>query len=117
MRMLWLGIGWISTGLGAIGAFLPVIPTVPFLIVAVWAFSQSSPALRDRILNDPRFGPPIRAWRERGVVSRTAKIWAISAMSLGVGWSIWLHLPVALIATQALICLSVAIYLLTRPSS
>lgn len=115
MRLLWLGVGWVSLVLGSIGAFLPVMPTVPFLILAVWAFSRSSPYWRDRILHHPKFGPPIKAWRERGVVSRNAKIWAISAMTIGVVWALFLALPPAVIAVQATICAMVSVYLITRP--
>ena len=115
MRLLWLGVGWVSVILGAIGAFLPVMPTVPFLILAVWAFSRSSPHLRDRILHHPRFGPPIRAWHERGVISNLAKIWAVLAMGLGLIWTLWLGLPVAVIVAQAMACTLISAYLITRP--
>jgi uncharacterized membrane protein YbaN (DUF454 family) len=116
MRMLWLGIGWITVGLGVIGLALPVVPTVPFLLVAAWAFSRSSPRLRAKILNHPKYGPPVRAWQERGAVSRLAKLWAVSAMSFGVGLSWWLGIDPRVVLAQAVICASVGIYVVTRPS-
>lgn len=115
MRIVWLTIGWVAVALGAIGALLPVFPTVPFLILAVWAFSRSSARLRDRILHHPKFGPPIRAWKENGVISRLAKVWAISAMTVGVIWAIWLQLPPYILVPQAAVCSLVALYLVTRP--
>lgn len=117
MRIVWLSIGWISVGLGLIGAALPVMPTVPFMLVAVWAFSRSSPELRDRILNNPSFGPSIRAWQDRGVISRKAKFCAIGAMSAGVLFSLWLGLPGPVVAVQALVCACVAVFLATRPDA
>lgn len=117
MRYLWLGLGWFSLGVGIIGALLPVMPTVPFLIVAVWAFSRSSHQLRDRILHHPKFGPPIRAWQERGVINRMAKVWATLAMACGVGWALWLGLDLRLVAAQVTICTLVAAYLITRPET
>lgn len=116
MRLLWLGIGWASVALGAIGAFLPIMPTVPFLILAVWAFSRSSPYLRDRILDHPTFGPPIRAWQERGVISTVARVWAILAMAAGVAWTLWLGLPIYAIMGQVTVCLLISLYLVTRPA-
>lgn len=115
MRLVWLAIGWLMLGLGAIGVALPVVPTVPFLLVAVWAFARSSPRLGARITRHPTFGPPIRAWRKRGVVSRRAKVFATTAMACGVGWSLFFGLDARIVAVQAVICGSVAVWLLTRP--
>ncbi len=117
MRYLWLGIGWMTLTLGVIGAVLPVLPTVPFLLLAVWAFAKSSPRLGVRIMQHPTFGPQMRAWRKRGVVGRTAKIWATLAMAGGVGWSLWFGLDPRIVATQALICGAVALWLVTRPEA
>lgn len=117
MRIVWLCIGWVALVLGLIGVALPVMPTVPFMLVAVWAFSRSSPQLRDRILNNPSFGPSVRAWRERGVISRKAKLCAIGAMSAGVLFSLWLGLPVRVIAVQAVICSAVAVFIASRPEN
>ncbi|GLK66167.1 DUF454 family protein [Paracoccus kondratievae] len=115
MRYLWLSVGWLALTLGVIGVFLPVMPTVPFLLVAVWAFARSSPRISARIMRDPRFGPPIRAWRKRGVIGRAAKIWAVAAMSAGVCWSLWLGLDPRLVAAQTLICAVIGLWLVTRP--
>lgn len=115
MRYLWLCIGWIALALGVIGAVLPVVPTVPFLLVAVWAFTRSSPRLGARISRHPTFGPQLRAWRKRGVVGRRAKVFATLTMACGVGWSLWFALDLRIVAMQALICSAVAIWLISRP--
>lgn len=117
MRLVWLAFGWLMLGLGVIGAVLPVVPTVPFLLVAVWAFAKSSPRLSARITRHPVFGPQLRAWRKRGVVGRRAKVLATVMMACGVGSSLWLGLDIRLVAVQALICGSVAIWLISRPES
>lgn len=117
MRMrLWLAVGWTFLALGIVGIALPIMPTVPFLLVAAWAFARSSPALRQRILDHPAYGAPVRAWQERGAVGRLAKVWAILAMSGGVGLSWYLQMPPLVIGVQAGICAAVGIFLLTRPS-
>ena len=102
MRIFWLILGWVAALLGAIGLFLPVVPTVPFLLVAVFAFTRSSPRLASKIMRHPKFGPPIRAFRKRGVIGRGAKIWSVTAMAAGVGWAFWLGLDPRIIAVQAL---------------
>lgn len=115
MRAFWYVIGVLSLAFGVIGIALPVVPTVPFLLLAAWAFSRSSPHLRQKILDHPTYGPPVRAWQERGVVSRMAKLWAILAMSGGVGISVWLGLPTWIIWSQSVICALIGIFLVTRP--
>lgn len=74
-RIAYLSAGIVSVALGAIGAFLPLLPTVPFLILAAFCFARSNPVWEQKLLNHPRYGATLRAWREKGVVGRRAK-WA-----------------------------------------
>ncbi|MCF3974342.1 YbaN family protein [Paracoccus salsus] len=115
MRPVWYAVGLVFLGLGIVGVALPVMPTVPFLLVSAWAFSRSSPKLRQKIREHPTYGPPVRAWQERGAVGLVAKIWAIGAMSAGVGLSFWLGLPGWVVAIQGAICFLVGVYIASRP--
>lgn len=117
MRGLWYALGIVTLILGLIGIALPIMPTVPFLLVAAWAFSRSSPRLKQKILDHPTYGPPVRAWQERGAVGRTAKLWAVGAISFGVGLTIWLGMPVWLILMQATVCTAIGLYVTTRPEA
>lgn len=72
-RYIYFIAGWASLGLGTIGAFLPLLPTVPFMILAAFCFARSSPALEAKLLNHKYFGIHIRRWRERGAISRRGK--------------------------------------------
>lgn len=82
-RPVYRALGFASVGLGAIGAVLPIMPTVPFLLLAVYFFARSSPELEQRILDHPHWGPQVLDWRERRAISRRAKVMAIGAMSVG----------------------------------
>lgn len=115
MRPFWYAAGLVALMLGIIGIALPVLPTVPFLLLAAAAFARSSPRLERQILNHPTYGPPVRAWRERGAINRLAKIWATLAMACGVGFSLFVGMPVWVVAMQAAICTAVAAYVVTRP--
>lgn len=84
MRALYLAGGIASATLGAIGAFLPIMPTVPFLLLAVYCFARSNPAWERRILDHPHWGPQVLDWRERRAISRRSKTMAIGAMTAGV---------------------------------
>lgn len=82
-RWLWLLIGHSAVGLATAGAFLPVLPTVPFLLVAGWAYARGNPALRERLRNDPRFGRAVREWQDRGAIPVKAKVFAVAGMTSG----------------------------------
>jgi uncharacterized membrane protein YbaN (DUF454 family) len=83
MRALYLAGGLLAVALGAIGAFLPILPTVPFLLLAVYCFARSNPEWEQRILDHPNWGPHVRDWRERRAISRRSKTMAIGAMTVG----------------------------------
>ncbi len=84
MRPLYAAAGIIAVGLAALGAFLPIMPTVPFLLVAVFCFARSNPAWEQRILDHSYWGPQVKDWQERRAIARSAKLAAITAMSAGV---------------------------------
>lgn len=116
-RFVWIGFGWFFFGLGILGAFLPVLPTTPFMILALWAFSNGSERLRKWLFNHRTFGPPLRLWERHRVIPAHAKIAATGAMSLSLAWMIffsslewhWVVVAAALMAYGAW-------YVLTKPS-
>lgn len=97
--------------LGVVGLFLPVMPTVPFLVVAAWCASRSSPRLHNWLLTHPRFGHLLTDWYEAGVVPRRAK-WITTVMMAGSATTMlfiaptpWLPGAWAVIACMALVLL------------
>ena len=87
MRRLYLAAGVFFVALGAVGAALPLLPTVPFLLLAAFCFARSNPAWEQKLLDHPTWGPQIIDWRERGSVSRKSKVIAIGSIAAGVGFS------------------------------
>lgn len=83
-RIVYLVVGLAFVGLGVLGAFLPVLPTTPLLLIALWAFSRSSARLERWLLEHPRFGPRLVAWRTHRVIPWSAKLvaWGSMAASL-----------------------------------
>lgn len=79
-RIAYIALGLLFFGLGVIGAFLPVVPTTPFLLVSLWAFSLSSKRLETWLLQHKRFGPRLRDWRSHRVVPWPVKLTAWSSM-------------------------------------
>ncbi|MDF2368363.1 YbaN family protein [Sneathiella sp.] len=81
-KIVLLLIGWLFVIIGAIGVFLPVLPTTPFLLISLWAFSQSSERFHDWLYNHRIFGPPLQDWSKYGVIPLRAKIIALSTMAI-----------------------------------
>ena len=68
-----IALGWFFIVLGIIGALLPILPTTPFLILALALFSKSSPRFHQMLLNNKWFGPVLKEWEEKKTVSRQTK--------------------------------------------
>ncbi|MEH6547513.1 MAG: YbaN family protein [Sneathiella sp.] len=81
-RILLLLVGWFFVAVGAIGIFLPVLPTTPFLLISLWAFSQSSERFHDWLYNHKVFGPPLQDWSKYGVIPLRAKVVAVGTMTI-----------------------------------
>ena len=114
--LLWRVVTVVAVALAMLGAALPVLPTVPFLLVAAWSASKGWPAFERWLLEHRHFGPPIVRWRERGAVPRRAK-WISSLMmaSSGIGLQFFDQIPLWLrIATPA-VMLAVAVWIWRRP--
>jgi uncharacterized membrane protein YbaN (DUF454 family) len=116
VRVLFACLGGLMLVLGIIGAFLPVMPTTIFLILATWCFGKSSPRLEAWMLDHPQFGPTLRRWREEGAVPRKAKLMAASGMAMGYAL-FWIgakpHWPLATLV--AAFMASAAAYVISRP--
>lgn len=116
MRFIWAGLGLISVGLGIVGIILPILPTVPFMLLAAFFFARSSERLHNWLITHPRFGPPIVDWQTNGAIRprvkriATVSIAAVFAISLALGLKLWL------LALQAAILSIVLVFIWTRPN-
>jgi len=115
MRFLWLVTGFLFLGLGVLGAFLPILPTTVFLLVAAACFARSSPRLHGWLTGHPVFGPPIRNWQAYGAISRPAKRLAVGTMAVVFALSVAFGLPGVALAAQGLLMGVGAAFILTRP--
>ena len=104
-RPIYFATGVLFVGIGAVGVVLPILPTVPFLIIAAFCFARSHPEFAERLYNHPAYGESLRDWRDRGAIRRTAKLAAIGAMAVGVLFTAftigfpWMLISVAILVT------------------
>lgn len=115
-RLLYLGLGFASVALGAAGIVLPLLPTVPFMLLAAFCFARSSPRLEAWIVEHPRFGPHVRAWRERGAISPAGKRAALAAFAFSAVLGIVL-LPFPWLLAPAAAALIGGSWIATRPEA
>lgn len=115
MRIVWLICGLTALTAGLVGVALPILPTVPFMLLAAFCFARSSRRLHDWLIHHPHFGPPIRAWMDHGAVPRRVKWIATVSIMAGIGISWLVGLPGWVMATQGAILIGVAVFLFTRP--
>ena len=114
-RRLWLLVGHGAVGLATAGAFLPILPTVPFLLVAGWAYARSNPELRERMRNDPRFGPAVREWQDRGAIPVKAKVMAVGGMSSSFAVLALSSPGYPVLAGSGAVMAAAAVYVVSRP--
>lgn len=117
LRIIYYVIGLLMIVLAIIGAILPIMPTVPFLLVASWCFARSSPRFHNWLHSHKVFGPPIKQWEEQGVISPFVKILAVGGMSVGFCSFLLITKPVLWLAIcVAIVLILISVYILTRPS-
>ena len=101
-RLVHMVLGWLSLILGAIGLLLPLLPTVPFVILAAFFFARGSPSLERWLVEHPRFGTHIEAWRSRGAISRKGKRAALACFALSAALGVaLLAFPLSLVPVAA----------------
>ena len=116
LRLLLITVGLVCTGLAILGIFLPLLPTVPLLLLAAACFARSSERIHSWLLQHPRLGPMIRGYLDGQGIPLKSKIYAISLL--------WLTIPVSVLflttiywvkVTLLAIGCGVTIYLLRLP--
>ena len=80
-KNLLISLGWIFVILAAIGVLVPILPTTPFLILALALFAKSSPKFHQMLLDHPWFGDLLKQWDQNKTVSRRIK-WRASGLIL-----------------------------------
>ncbi|QSR19871.1 YbaN family protein [Novosphingobium sp. KA1] len=110
-RWAWLVLGLALVGIGVVGIFVPLLPTTDFMILALPCFARSSPKLEAWLLDHPRFGPGLRAWRAERAIPRHAKYASWIGMTIGFASFCLIAHPRPVIAlTVALVLLGCAVW-------
>lgn len=114
-RLLLLILGWLSLITGIIGAFLPLLPTTPLVLLAAWCFSKSSERFHTWLIEHKYFGPIVRDWQSADGIPRRARNRAIIFMWVGMAISILIVSRFWATIGLVIIGLCVSTYLMRMP--
>lgn len=118
LRWLLIGIGWSSIVAGILGLFLPLVPSVPFLLLAAVCFSRSSEKFHRWLVEHKQLGPMLQDYLTLGSVPLKAKLTALAMVWISFPTSAflfvsapWLKISLLVLAT------AITLYLLYLPTS
>ena len=114
-RLVWFVVGCLAVALAALGVVLPLLPTTPFLLVAAFAFARCSRRLHTWLIEHRVFGPLSADWRRYGAIRRPTKVIGIASMAGVFVLSLLLDAPTLVLAVQAPVLLTSAVFVASRP--
>lgn len=112
---MWILCGGLALAAGVIGLALPLVPTVPFLLLAAFCFARSSRRLHDWLVTHPTFGPPIEDWNRRGAIRRRTKWVSTASILTALALSLAFGVRPEILSIQAVTLLGVTVFIWTRP--
>ena len=95
MKVLLINAGFLLLALGAVGVFVPVLPTTPFVLLAAACFGSASPKLYRWLAGTRFFGPFIENYKSKnGVPARTKAfalcfLWPLLILSMVLTGKLW----------------------------
>ena len=117
IKKIYFFLGILAFILGLLGMALPVLPTTPFILLAIFFFDRSSKKFHQMCLNIPGVGEKIEDWQSHRVIKTKSKIQAIVLILISAGVILLKEELLIEIKIATLCVLSfVTIFILLRPS-
>lgn len=87
-KALYIAVGCIGVGLGAVGAVLPLLPAFPFLLLAAYCFARSSERLHSWFINTKLYKNNLESYVQgRGMTWKTKiRIMATVTVLMAIGF-------------------------------
>lgn len=102
-RGLWIGIAFLMMGAGAVGVVLPILPTVPFLMAALYCFARGSHKLENWFRQTSLYQKHLETFMDKKEMTRKAKLTVMLSMTIfmGIGFVMMEQVPVGRIILAA----------------
>lgn len=114
MASFYKPLGFVFIGLAALGVFLPLLPTTPFLLLAAGCFAKSSERWYRWLLNSRTFGPTIQKWEQNKCITATTRAISMSCIVLFGGYAVVFALTEPLWQITGLTVIIVSLVLVSR---
>ena len=105
IRFVLIITGTFFVGLGILGIFLPLLPTVPFLLLAAGCYVKSSKKFYNWLINNKWFGNYLKNYQEKKGVPLKVKILSVS--------SLWITIIFSVVFIVHILFLRIALILIT----
>ncbi len=118
VRALLLVAGTISLALGAVGIFLPILPTTPFLLVAAACYLRSSERMHKWLINNRWFGEYIKNYQAGKGIPMKTKIVALTVLWASILYSTFFIVDEILVVQLVLVVIAcgVTVHLIRLPT-
>ena len=117
MKIIWKTLGFTTLILAFLGVALPLLPTVPFLLLSAFFFSKSSERMHQWLITHKIFGKMIEDWNKRRAISRKAKYLATLSIVFVLALSIFLAVKPMVITIQFVILSLSLLFIWTRSNA
>ncbi|MGD8325614.1 MAG: YbaN family protein [Sphingomonadales bacterium] len=116
-RPVFFTLGLFFVAIGGLGVILPVLPTTPFMLLALWCFARSSKTFHDWLFHHRLFGPPLQRWESYRVIPLGAKIFALTSMTASAIYVLLVPRPPLYASLMMLAFMAYGAYfILSKPS-
>jgi hypothetical protein len=117
LRWILICCGWLAIAGGVVGIFLPLLPTVPFLLLAAACFARSSARFHALLVEHNQLGPLIRDYSNGGGIPLRAKRVAIGMVWVSLSASAFLFVSILWLKVFLIaLAVSITFYLLGLPT-
>jgi uncharacterized membrane protein YbaN (DUF454 family) len=111
---LYKALGLLFVGLGLLGSALPLLPTVPFLLVAAACFARSSERHYQWLLDHSLFGPLVREWEENRCIRRRERRVAVFGIVVIGGCSVLFFISNVWLQAVGVLLILIAVLVVLR---
>ena len=113
-RYFLISVGILCVLLGGLGIVLPVLPTTPFLILALACFAKSSPYFHQKLLTLPYIGEDLRTWEAEKKIDKSRKRVAYLIILITFAVSLFLVSSKPILQIILLLILAILLFFIYR---